>query len=168
MWGYKLQTNLQICFHFFCNASLTYSSNLRNPFSCSDDTINMQSISNPLVASLLSIPTCRSPSFPLFQRILEKMHWLRHTFKNMPNSFSVFIFTCSGIPIMRRFIFITGIQNFSKFRLPRALKKVEATKAKLDFKFIYNQLNFFICVSNNHFIWKYFVCFVLCIYSVRC
>ena len=97
------------------------------------------------------------------------MHLLRHLFKNMPNSFSLFISTRNYVLIMYErgcFVFITGIHNFSKFRLPRVLKKVEPTNARLDFKcFYYNQQNFFIYVFNNYFNRrKHFVCFVLCIY----
>ena len=58
----------------------------------------------------------------------------------------------------------------SKFRLPRVLKKVEHTNARLDFKcFFNNQRNFFIYVFNNHFNWrKHFVCFVSCVYHCTC
>ena len=55
-----------------------------------------------------------------------------------------------------------GIQNFSKFRLPRVLKKVETTSARLDHKYVYdNQQNLFFYVFSNHFSWwKHFACFV--------
>ena len=56
-------------------------------------------------------------SFIVFK---EKVHLLRHIFRNVPNFFFVFIFTHNYISIMyekRRFTFIAGIQIFSKFRL---------------------------------------------------
>ena len=68
----------------------------------------------------------------------EEMHLLRNIYRNMANSFSVFILKRNCIPVMckrRRFVFITGIQHFSKV--------------------------FF----NNHFNRrKHFACFVSCIY----
>ena len=99
------------------------------------------------------------------------MHFLWHIFRNMSNSFSIFVFRRNCILIMYerwKFVFITGIQNFSKFRLPRGLQKVEPTNTRLHFKWLYNnQRNFFICIFNNHFNRrKHFVCFVS--YTYHC
>ena len=124
----------------------------------SDDTENTEGIPNFSCSIHLH--------FHPFTVFNEEMHLLRHIFRNMPNSFSVFIFTRNCIPIMyerQLFVFITGIQNFSKFRLPRVLKKVEPGNVRWDFKCFYNNLVTY--VFNNDFNrWKYFVCFVLCIY----
>ena len=98
-------------------------------FLCSDDTKNLQGISNPP-------PCCKSFEY---RRFTLTIHLHFHTFtvlieekaftspisRNMLNSFSVVIFTRNCIPVMyerRHFIFIYGISNFSKFRLPRVLK----------------------------------------------
>ena len=99
----------------------------------------------------------------------EKIHFLQHTVRNMLNSFSVFVFRHNCIFIMyerRRFVFITGIQNFPNFRFPRSLQKVEPTNAWLDFNcFCNNQRNFFIYIFNNLFNRrKHFEYFVSCIY----
>ena len=96
------------------------------------------------------------------------MHLRRHLFRNITNSFSVFIFTRNCIPIMYERIcsvFFYGIQNFSKFRLPRVLKKVQPTKARLDLKCFCNNQRFFTCVFTNHCKRRnHFLCFVSCIY----
>lgn len=118
MWSYKLQIIFQFCFHYLDKISSTYSSNPCNIFSCSDGTENMQGFSKLLMhvfwISLFVIHLCFHSSTVLS----EEMHLLWSMFRKMPNRCSVFIFTSNCMPIMyerRWFVFITAIQNFSKF-----------------------------------------------------
>lgn len=129
-----------------------------NIFSCSDATENIRGISNSFCCK--SFEYHRLPfnfHFHSYTVFNEEMHLLRHKFRKISNSFSVFIFTRNCIHIMyerRLFLFITDIQNFSKFRLPSVLKKVQHANLRLDFKCFYNnQQNFFIYLFNNHFNW---------------
>ena len=98
---------------------------------CSDDTKKLQDISTPSPPSLLqvfwisSFHLNHSPSFPHFHCTYWRKAFNSPISWNMLNSFSVVIFTRNCIPVIyerRHFIFIYGISNFSKFRLPRVLE----------------------------------------------
>ena len=129
----------------------------------------MQGISKPPCCKSC-ITVCQSPSFSLFHRpfLMKKCIFFDTVFRTCPTAFpflclhTIVYLSCKR----RRFVFITGIQNFSTLRLPRNLKKVEPTISRLDFKcFHNNQRIFFIYVFSNCFNRRtHFLCFVSCIY----
>ena len=107
--------------------------------------------------------------FPPSTVFNEEMRLLWHIFKNISNIFFVF-YLCTQLQICHlREKTVRLHYCHSKFLqviLPRSLKKVEPTSARLDLKCFYNnQRNFFIYVSSNRFNRRmHLVCFSLGIY----
>ena len=95
--NYKSFSN---CFHFLDKASLTYSSNLCNIFRAQTIQKICRVFLTPLQQVFWISPFAIHIHFHSSTVFNDEMHLLRHIFMNMPNSFSVFIFTRHCIPIM--------------------------------------------------------------------